>query len=215
MLTSLVLGVLVGAILGLTGAGGGILAVPALVVGLGWSMQQAAPVALIAVAGGAAVGAAAGLRNNLVRYKAAILMATVGVPFTLWGNRAAQLLPQRTLLVLFAAVMLLVAGRLLLQMRTLQVEDEHDRLRLGRLDPSTGRFAWTWSTAALLGSIGAVTSFLTGLLGVGGGFVIVPMLRRFTNASTAIPVCPDGVLDRSGLRRPGTHRQGGYGSMMP
>ena len=183
MLTSLVLGVLVGAILGLTGAGGGILAVPALVVGLGWSMQQAAPVALIAVASGAAVGAAEGLRNNLVRYKAALLMATVGVPFTWWGSRAAQALPQRTLLVLFAAVMLLVAGRLLLQVRKLQVEDEHDRLRLGRLDPSTGRFAWTWSTAALLGSIGAVTGFLTGLLGVGGGFVIVPMLRRFTNVS--------------------------------
>ena len=56
MLLSLLLGVLVGAVLGLTGAGGGILAVPALVVGMGWSMQQAAPVALVAVAGGAAVG---------------------------------------------------------------------------------------------------------------------------------------------------------------
>ena len=113
MLTSLVLGAIVGAVLGLTGAGGGILAVPALVVGLGWSMQQAAPVALLAVAGGAAIGAAEGCRRHLVRYRAAILMATVGMPFTSWGNRAAQALPQRTLLALFAAVMLLVAGRAL------------------------------------------------------------------------------------------------------
>lgn len=57
MLISLVLGSIVGAVLGLTGAGGGILAVPALVVGMGWPMQQATPVALVAVAGSAALGA--------------------------------------------------------------------------------------------------------------------------------------------------------------
>lgn len=50
MLVSLLLGAVVGAILGLTGAGGGILAVPALVFGMGWPMQQATPVALVAVA---------------------------------------------------------------------------------------------------------------------------------------------------------------------
>jgi uncharacterized protein len=57
MLTSLILGAIVGAVLGLTGAGGGILAVPALVAGMGWPMQQATPVALVAVAGSAAIGA--------------------------------------------------------------------------------------------------------------------------------------------------------------
>ena len=38
---TLILGIVVGAVLGLTGAGGGILAVPALVSGMGWSMQRA------------------------------------------------------------------------------------------------------------------------------------------------------------------------------
>ena len=55
------LGVLIGAIMGIMGAGGGILAVPVLVAGLHWSMQQAAPVALVAVAAGAMVGALDGL----------------------------------------------------------------------------------------------------------------------------------------------------------
>ena len=56
MSLTLFLGLLLGAVLGLSGAGGGILAVPALVAGMGWSMQQAAPVALIAVAGSAGEG---------------------------------------------------------------------------------------------------------------------------------------------------------------
>lgn len=182
MLTSVFLGVLVGAILGLTGAGGGILAVPALVVGMGWPMQQAAPVALIAVAGSAALGAAEALRRHLVRYKAAILMAVAGVPITGVGIRVAQALPQRVLLALFSIVMLVVAARLLLQARS-GGDDGKRETRLARIDPATGRFQWNWSTALLLGAIGVATGFMTGLLGVGGGFVIVPMLRRFTNVS--------------------------------
>ena len=67
MILVVVLGVLIGAIMGLTGAGGGILAVPLLVAGMHWSMQQAAPVALFAVASGAAVGAFDGFRH-LVRH---------------------------------------------------------------------------------------------------------------------------------------------------
>ncbi|NIE88178.1 TSUP family transporter, partial [Burkholderia sp. Tr-860] len=67
MTIALILGALVGAVLGLTGAGGGILAVPALVAGLGWTIQQATPVALIAVAGSAAIGALEAFRRRLVR----------------------------------------------------------------------------------------------------------------------------------------------------
>jgi uncharacterized membrane protein YfcA len=180
---SLVLGAVVGAILGLTGAGGGILAVPALVVGLGWTMQQAAPVALIAVAASAALGAVEGLRRKLVRYKAAVLMACAGVPVTAVGVTVAHALSQRLLLAIFAAVMLIVAVRLLRQAWQPPALVSGTGSAVAQLDPVTGRFAWSWPTAALLGLIGAFTGFMTGLLGVGGGFVIVPMLRRFTAVS--------------------------------
>ena len=183
MLISLVLGVLVGAVLGLTGAGGGILAVPALVVGLGWSMQQAAPVALIAVAGGAGIGALEGFRRKLVRYRAAALMAVTGIAVTTLGIRAAQAVSQRVLLGLFAAVMLLVAFRLLAQTLKGAPGESHSASTLGRIDAQTGRFVWTRLTTLLLAGIGALTGFMTGLLGVGGGFVIVPLLRRFTELS--------------------------------
>ena len=183
MLISAVLGVLVGVILGLTGAGGGILAVPALVAGMGWSMQQAAPVALIAVAGAAAIGAVEGFRRKLVRYKAAMLMAVSGIPAVSLGIFVAHGVPQPALLAIFAAVMVLVAVRLFLQTRQDNNVENMAGSKFGRLNPSTGRFAWSLSTAVLLAAIGALTGFMTGLLGIGGGFVIVPMLRKFTNVS--------------------------------
>lgn len=179
---SLVLGVLVGVVLGLTGAGGGILAVPALIVGMGWSMQMAAPVALVAVAASAAIGAIEGFRKRLVRYKAALVMAIGGLPFTSVGVSVAQLVPQRWLLGLFSLLLLIVAVRLIRQARASELEIEPHRI-FALLDLQTGRFQWTWRTARLFLAIGAVTGFMTGLLGVGGGFVIVPALRRFTNVT--------------------------------
>ncbi len=183
MEVSLILGVVVGVVLGLTGAGGGILAVPALVNGMGWSVQEATPIALIAVACGAALGALDGLRKGLVRYKAALVMVIGGIPFTKVGLAVAQRLPPTLLLVLFAGLTLFVVARLVRQ--TLQKrasQDDADRT-MARIDPTTGRFRWTWRTASLFAGFGALTGLMTGLLGVGGGFVIVPAMRRFTNAS--------------------------------
>lgn len=184
MLISLILGAVVGAVLGLTGAGGGILAVPALVAGMGWPMQQATPVALVAVAGSAAIGALEAFRQRLVRYRAALFMAAVGVPLTSLGVRMAQALPQRVLLALFATVMLVVAGRLLSQvLRRGKSDRQESRLCVGHLNPDTGQLIWTWTTGAALAATGALTGLMTGLLGVGGGFIIVPMLRKVTNVS--------------------------------
>jgi uncharacterized membrane protein YfcA len=184
MLTSLILGAIVGAVLGLTGAGGGILAVPALVAGMGWPIQQATPVALVAVAGSAAIGALEAFRRRLVRYRAALFMAAAGVPLTSLGVRLAHAIPQRVLLALFATVMLVVAARLLSQaLRRGHANGADSRFCVGRLNPDTGRLIWSWTTAAALAATGALTGLMTGLLGVGGGFIIVPLLRRLTDVS--------------------------------
>jgi len=89
MLTSLILGAIVGAVLGLTGAGGGILAVPALVAGMGWPMQQATPVALVAVAGSAPVVYHVTARSIVAPSAVQILQPTNDVRltvFTCWPN---------------------------------------------------------------------------------------------------------------------------------
>lgn len=180
-LISALLGVPVGMILGLTGAGGGIIAVPVLVAGLGWQMQQAMPVALLAVTGGAAVGALEGLRKKLVRYRAAIVMALAGMPFTAVGVSVAQVLPQQVLLVAFAAVLVLVSVRLM--RRSNGNGAEPNPIARCRIDAQTGRFVWTWVSGLTIAAIGCAAGFATGLLGVGGGFIVVPMLRRYTNVS--------------------------------
>jgi uncharacterized membrane protein YfcA len=176
------LAMLIGGVMGLTGAGGGILAVPVLVAGLHWSMQQAAPVALIAVATGAAVGALDGFRYGLVRYKAALLMAVFGIPVTRAGQYWASLAPQFVLQGGFAFLMIVVAWRFAKQSIQTHVVDA-DLLRRAYIHAESGKFVWTPWAALILSSIGALTGLMTGLLGVGGGFLMVPLLRRLTHLS--------------------------------
>lgn len=113
MLLASLLGVLMGLVMGLTGAGGGILGVPALVLGLGLTMTQAAPVSLLAVGAAAAVGAIDGLRHGLVRYRAALLIALLGALFSPLGVFVAHQLSEPVLMGLFSALMVLVAWRML------------------------------------------------------------------------------------------------------
>lgn len=161
--------------LGLTGAGGGSLAVPALVFGLGLTVPQAAPIALVAVAGSALLGTLEAFRARLVRYRAATLMATMGIMATPLGVWAAHRLPEPILLVLFAAVLGMVAIRTL--RRTTEAAEE-SLMELCRIDPATGRLRWSSRVALIMSAIGATTGFLSGLLGVGGGFIMVPALRK-------------------------------------
>jgi uncharacterized membrane protein YfcA len=106
------LGALVGAVLVLTGAGGGAIAVPLLLFGAGLSMQQASPVALVAVGLVAAIGAAIGLRDGLVRYRAAALIGGAGMAGAPVGVMFARHLPQAPLMLAFAAFMLMTAWRM-------------------------------------------------------------------------------------------------------
>ncbi len=178
-------GVVMGLVLGLTGAGGGILAVPALVLGLGLTMTQAAPVALFAVGSAAAVGAIDGLRHGLVRYRAALLIALLGAIFSPVGIYFAHQLPEKILMILFSLLMVMVAWRMLRRERQEEGPSDHGHANWGQkncmLDQQTGRFSWTAKCTATLAALGAVTGVVSGLLGVGGGFLIVPAFKQLTD----------------------------------
>ena len=184
MFVELVLGMLIGAVLALTGAGGGILAVPLLVFGLGLSMVEAAPVGLLAVGLAAAVGALLGLRRGLVRYRAALFVALIGIAATPFGLLLARHLPNAPLALLFSTVLIYACLRTWRKAR----RELRGELPCGPrelmpcvLNPQLGRLRWTLPCARALAGTGLLSGLMSGLLGVGGGFVIIPALNRYTN----------------------------------
>lgn len=168
-------GLAIGGLLGLTGAGGGILAVPALMASQGWTVAQAAPVGLLAVTLSALVGTFEGLFKKIVRYRAALWIALISIPSARYGVHLGGIISPVWLTLAFSLVMLVVAYRIFFK----KVNDHAGVLC--KVNQTTGRLIWNMKTALSLGAIGVVAGLLTGLLGVGGGFVIVPVLSKVTD----------------------------------
>lgn len=192
------LGTAVGLVLGLTGAGGAVLSVPLLTLLLGLPMVDAAPIALLAVTISAGLGALLALRRGILRYKAAFLMALAGALASPLGIAAAHRAPNRPLQILFAAILIWIGARAWIDARRKPEDLAAERaLRPPpcRLDRSIGKLHWTWPCARRLAGAGLVAGFLSGLLGVGGGFVLIPALRKHTDLEpNAIVATSMGVL---------------------
>jgi uncharacterized membrane protein YfcA len=204
MITVLGLGLVIGVILALTGAGGGILAVPLLVFGAGMNMAGAAPIGLLAVGMAASLGAVLGLREGIVRYRAALLIAAAGMLLSPAGLWLARRIDNRWLSLLFAITLLYVALSTVKKARAVAVaapaSDAGQPCRRGAV---TGRFIWTRPCARALASAGAAAGLLSGLLGVGGGFVMVPALQRYTDlamkATVATSLAVIALVSLSGV----------------
>lgn len=180
MILNIGFGLVVGSIMALTGAGGGILAIPLLVFGAHLDMAQAGPIGLLAVGLSAALGAGHGLHIGTVRYRAALLMAATGMLLSPIGVWLAHRLQNRWLAILFALVLLLVAFKTYRQAQQQQHQPVPADLPCIR-NPDSGRLIWTTRCSLALALSGAIAGLLSGLLGVGGGFVMVPALQRYSN----------------------------------
>ena len=171
---SLFFGAIVGLSLGLTGGGGAILAVPLLVYGLAVAPQHAVGVSLAAVGATALIGALQRLRTHEVDLGAGLLFALAGMlgaPAGAWLNAR---LPGALLLTLFALLMLVVAMRM--WRRASATSGQAPPLSRACARDAEERLAFTSRCALTLMAVGLLTGFLSGLFGVGGGFIIVPAL---------------------------------------
>jgi hypothetical protein len=157
------LALLIGVVLGALGSGGAILALPVLVYAGGLPPVQAIAVSQIVVGVAALFGAALQAFQRRVSWRHAALYTVAGIPGTRLGHNLRELLPPDWLLGLFA-VILVAAG-----FRMLRGPEEIPESR---------------SSAALSLSIGATVGLLTGLLGVGGGFLLVPAMIAFGGLPT-------------------------------
>lgn len=181
---SCILGLFVGFVLGLTGAGGGVLSVPLLVTFLHLDIAQAVPISLLAIMISAGIGAALGIRAGIVRYKAAGLMAACGFAMLPLGVAAGGRMPNILLALFFVLILGVVSIRMLRHHDKQSITEQAcgDELLVPcQIDPQRGKFIWTAPCAKAVVLAGGVAGFLSGMLGVGGGFLIVPALHRMSN----------------------------------
>lgn len=148
-------GAAIGAALGITGTGGSILTVPALVYLVGEDVHTAIGTSL-AIVGGIAIEGAVQQRKN-VQWKSGILLGLCGLAGSVPGSLLSPYFSSATLLLIFSGIMI-VASISMMRSRSTDVPRE------------TNAPLWVVFLAGL--GIG----FLTGFIGVGGGFLIVPAM---------------------------------------
>ena len=153
-------GILIGLCLGLLGSGGSILTVPVLVYLLGHDPKVAIAESLAIVGGIALVGSIEPAVRRRIDWPSVAFFGVPGIAGTVLGAWSGRLVDGMLQLVLFAIVMLLAAVFMLRGGRTVR------EIPAGR---SSRDFA-------LLVAEGVGIGVLTGLVGVGGGFLIVPAL---------------------------------------
>lgn len=177
-----VLGAFVGFSLGLTGGGGAIFAVPILVYGLGVPTREAVGISLLTVGSTAFVGFVQRARRGMVEFPTGLLFALAGMIGAPIGARLADYITEPLLLTIFAGLMFLIAVRMWIKANersaNLPIIDNDNAGPTCRRDPE-GRLRLTSQCALLLGVVGLSTGVLTGVFGVGGGFIIVPALVSF------------------------------------
>lgn len=174
-------GVLLGLSLGALGGGGSILAVPVLVHLLDQSAAQATTGSLVVVGVTSLAGALAAHRAGNVMLGRGLAFGAVGVGGATLGAKASASVPGPVLLAAFAALMLLVGG--LMAFRQVR----HARAAKGGIhtprpaldDPILSfREGFVCDCPRALKVLLTATGvgLLTGFLGVGGGFLVVPAL---------------------------------------
>lgn len=158
-LMNLIFGFLIGLSLGLLGGGGSILTVPVLVYLAGQSPQTAITTSLAIVAANSTFGSFFHQRAGALNWPVALEFGSIGMVAAYLTAGLSKALSPALVMVLFAVLMLAIGSLMIFNRRIETIQEI-----------SQQRSIWVVLAAGL--GVG----MLTGLLGVGGGFLIVPAL---------------------------------------
>jgi uncharacterized membrane protein YfcA len=176
VILAVILGLVIGLALGALGGGGSILAVPVLANVAGQSAATATATSLVAVGAAAAVGAVGHARGGHVRWGAAGAFVLTAVPGSWLGAEINGRVDGDVLLLAFSGLILVAAHRMLTACPSCTRVGEEDAIEASEGDAAPPQKASPVGAAARVVAAGTMVGFLTGLFGVGGGFVIVPAL---------------------------------------
>ena len=164
------LAVLVGISLGLLGGGGSILTVPLLAYVAGLDAKHAITTSLLVVGVTSAVGAITHARAGRVRWRIAALFGVAAMAGAYAGGRLARFIPGTVLLIAFAVVMI-AAGIAMLRGRRQTTTDAEPRPPLLKIT-----------------ALGVAIGVISGLVGAGAGFLLVPALALLAGLPMPIAV---------------------------
>lgn len=173
----LVMGVIAGVASGMFGIGGGVIIVPSLML-LGFSQVQANGTSLGALLLPVGVfGAISYHRSGLMRWRAALIIAA-GLFFAGWlGARIANTMDPSLLLRLYGAFLLYVGWRMAAPLQYFGVRQ-----------PAPEKDSTPRDNVAVIVALGLVAGVASGMFGIGGGAVIVPVLVTFLNFPQKVAV---------------------------
>ncbi|MDX8034963.1 sulfite exporter TauE/SafE family protein [Lentzea sp. BCCO 10_0856] len=171
LVLTLLAAVIVGLALGVLGGGGSILTVPILVYVAGQEPKQAIAMSLFVVGVTSAVGAMSHARAGRVRWRTGLVFGAAGMAGAYGGGRLAELIPGTWLLVGFAVMMIATAAAMIRGRRDGAPVKPHGELPVGRVVAE-----------------GLAVGAVTGLVGAGGGFLVVPALALLGGLPMAIAV---------------------------
>jgi uncharacterized membrane protein YfcA len=165
LLMAIASGVLIGSVLGYVGAGGSMLAIPIFIYVYGLSPVAATTASLLVVFVGAASGALPKLRRNEILIKESLTIWAIGLVTNLTGAYYLPRIDENVILTGFSLV-LISAG-------------------VSMLIPSPAESSERKVSPVALVGISLIIGALTGLFGIGGGFLAIPILVLFYNVSPA------------------------------
>jgi uncharacterized membrane protein YfcA len=166
-LSYVLVGIVAGYFSGLFGIGGGFIMVPLLTFLLGFPVKRAAATSLAAIFLSAIAGVIGYALNDGVVWAAAIALSAGSVVGSFIGARLLQVIPQRVMIWIYVVLLTVLAVRLLWSS-----ESTTDTWILS-----------PWWVVGLI-AVGFVAGVMAGLLGVGGGIMVVPILIGFFGLTT-------------------------------